>query len=195
MADVNGKMPVKGDAIYSAENNEPNAAGLVTSSRSAAISEQTMDKRPTSVAGDDDKIALDVAISLGDGSGVDKDNPVPMYMTDSPATEIEDYSVDALLKNGGTANHDYLTTSEFRGLHAEGSSAGLAKFELQVEDAPAAGTFSTIMTKFNSVANPTVEFSHKSPAPVPTGVIIRMVKTNLDNNDTDVYSLINGREV
>lgn len=195
MADVNGKMPTKEDGIYSLVNNEPSSAGIVASSRSAAIDETTMDKRPTAVAGDDDKIALDVAISLGDGSGVDVDNPIPVFVTDSPGSEIEDYDVQTLLKNGGSGNHDYVTTSELRGLNVEGSSAGLAKFELQVETGVAAGTYNTIMAKFNSVSAPNVEFAHKFPKPVASGITIRLIKTNLDNNDTDVYSLINGVEV
>ena len=194
MADVNGKLPTRSDGIYSLENNEPNSAGVVASSRSAAIDETTMDKRVTAVAGDLDKIAMDVAISLGDGSGVDSDNPVPVYMTSDPATEIEDYNVQSLTKNGGTGNHDYVTTSEFRGLNAEGSSAGLAKFELQVETGVGAGTYDTVMTKFNSVSNPNVKFDHKSPKSIASGITIRLIKTNLDNNDTDVYSLINGKE-
>ena len=194
MADVNGKMPTRSDGIYSLENNEPNSAGLVASSRSAAIDETTMDKRVTAVAGDSDKQALDVALSLGDGSSVSADNPIPIYAPSDPATEIEDYNVQSLTKNGGTSNHDYVTTSEFRGLNVEGSSAGLAKFELQVETGVGAGTYNTVMVKFNSVSSPNVKFDHKSRKAIASGITIRLVKTKLDNNDTDVYSLINGKE-
>lgn len=195
MADYKGKQPVRNDALYQVGDNEqPSSSAVVASARSAAISVATLDKIVTAVPGDDDKIALDIAMSLGDGSGVDADNPVPVYVTADPATEIEDYDVQSVIKNGGSGNHDYITTSEFRGLNVEASSAGLGKFELQVETGVAAGTFNTIMTKFNSVANPNVIFAHKSPIAIASGITIRLVKTNLDNQDTDMYSLINGKE-
>ena len=195
MADYKGKQPVRNDALYQVGDNEqPSSSAVVASARSASISVATLDKIVTAVPGDDDKIALDIAMSLGDGSGVDADNPVPVYMTADPATEIEDYDVQSVIKNGGSGNHDYVTTSEFRGLNVEASSAGLGKFELQVETGVGAGTFNTVMVKFNSVSNPSVEFAHKSPKSIASGITIRLVKTNLDNQDTDMYSLINGKE-
>lgn len=196
MADVNGKVPVRGDGSYDLINNEPNSGAIILHERVASPDETNQLKRPTAVSsGDDNRHCMDVAMADGDGIGIDKDNPMPVYLTDSPATEIEDYDVQSLTKSGGTGDHDYLTTSEFRGLNAEGSSAGLAKFELKVETAPASGTYNTIMVKFNSVGNPNVTFEHKFPKPIVSGVNIRITKTNLDNNDTDVYSLINGTEV
>lgn len=197
MADWNqGKMPVKNDGIYELVNNEePASSGIVSSERSASKSESTMTKRVSAVDGDDDKTAMDVALSDGNGNGVDLDNPLPVYISDSPSTEIEDYDVQSVIKNGGTANHDYLTTSEFRSLYATCSSAGYGKFELQVETAPAAGTYNTLAVKFNSVSMPNVDFDIRNPAPIISGVNIRIVKTNLDNQDTDMYSTINGLEV
>lgn len=195
MADYKGKMPVRNNAIYQVtDNEEPSSSAVVASQRSASQGVSTLDKFVTYVAGDEDKIAMDCALSLGDGSSVSADNPVPVYTTSDPATEIEDYDSQNVIKNGGSVNHDYVTTSEFRGLNAEASSAGLGKFELQVETGVGSGTYNTVMTKFNSVSNPNVEFSHKSPKSIASGITIRIIKTNLDNQDTDMYSLINGKE-
>lgn len=198
MSDYLGKQPVRGDGVYDgAENENPSTSALVASERNATIDVTTLNKRPTAKPGDEDKIALDVAMSDGDGNSINKDNPMPVYNTDAPGTEVEDYQLDVdVTKNSGSANHDYTTGAEFRGLNAEGSSAGLAKFELQVETAPASGTFRTIMAKFNSVANPEVKFAHRFPQPVASGSIVRLIKTNLEKGqDTDMYSLINGVEV
>lgn len=196
MSDYKGKQPVRGDALYQVGDNEqPNSSAVVASARSASISVATLDKIVTAKAGDEDKIALDVSLSDGNGNSINKDNALPVYLEESPADEIEDYDVQSVLKNGGSGNHDYVTTSEFRGINVEASSAGLGKFELQVETAPASTVFNTIMVKFNSVANPNVIFGHKFPKSIASGVTIRLIKTNLDNQDTDMYSLINGKEI
>ncbi len=197
MSDYKGKMPTRGDGDYNVTDNEqPNSSGLIASDRDAAIGVATMNKRPSAVAGDENKVALDVAMSDGDGNSINQNNPLPVFLAPSPATEIEDYdkAVD-VVKNGGSANHDYVTGAEFRAINVECNSGGLASFELQVETAVASGLFTTIMRKFNSVANPTVLFAHKHPKNIIAGVTIRVVKTNLDNQDTDMDSLINGTEV
>lgn len=196
MADYLGKQPVRNDGEYSVSDNEqPSSSGLIGSERSASIGVATSTQRVTAKPGDEDKIALDVSISDGNGNSINKDNALPVYMTESPGTEIEDYDVQSILKAGGTANHDYLTGAELRDLNVHASSAGLAKFELQIETAPAAGTYNTIMVKFNSVASPNVEMAFKKPKSIASGLNIRLVKTNLDNQDTDIYSSINGVEV
>jgi hypothetical protein len=197
MSDYLGKQPVRNDGEYSSPDNEQaSSSGLIGSERSAAISVATSTQRVTAKPGDEDKIALDVAISDGDGNSINKDNPLPVYNTDAPGAEIEDYdkAVD-VAKNGGSANHDYTTGAEFRSLNVECSSAGLASFELQVETAPASGTFATVMRKFNSVSTPNVVFALKKPKAIASGTIIRVIKVNLDNQNTDLDSVINGVEV
>lgn len=198
MSDYLGQQPVRNDGIYDGTDNEnPSSAGVITSERSASKSVSTMAKRVSSVDGDNDRTAMDVAMADGNGNGIDIDNPMPVFVTDSPATEIVDYDAAAdVAQSGGSANHDYTTTSEFRGFAAYGASSGLAKFELQVETAAASGTFNTLMTKFNSASDPNVDLVIKNPAPIATGVIVRVVKTNLEKNKpTDLYSTINGLEV
>ena len=194
---VDGKQPVRNDGIYDGSlNDEPSSAAIVASERNIAIGVETLNKRPTAKSGDEDKIALDVALSDGNGNSINKDNALPVYITESTGQEIENYNVaSAVAKDGGTANHDYITGSEFRNLNVDCSSSALAKFELQVETAVGAATYSTIMSKFNSISNPNVTFALKSPNAIAAGVTIRVIKTNLDNQATDLYSVINGVEV
>lgn len=176
-------------------NKRPSSQGLIVSDRDASPSETTMNKRPTAVSGDNDKVAQDVAISDSDGNHIGEDNPLPVYMAESPADEIDEYDVSSALAKGASANHDYTVTAlkSLKKVEAEGSASGLAKFEFQVETGPAAGTFNTVMTKFNSAANPNVMFKYKKT--VAAGVIVRMVKTNLDNQAQDIYSQIRGDEI
>ena len=51
------------------------------------------------------------------------------------------------------------------------------------------------MVKFNSTSNPNCEIKLKKPKAIASGSIIRVVKTNLDNQAQDLYSVINGVEV
>ncbi len=197
MSDYLGKQPIRGDGEYVVGDNEQaNSTGLIGSERSASIGVETSTQRVTAKPGDENKIAMDVALSDGDGNSINLDNGLPVYVVPDPGAEIEDYdkAID-VAKNGGTANHDYTTGSEFRSLNVDCNSGGLAIFELQVETAPASGTFATIMRKHNSVSSPSVEFSLKRPKAIASGTIIRVIKTNLDNQPTDMDSVINGVEV
>lgn len=195
MSDVKGKMPVRGEGVYDALTNaEPNSSSVVAHERNATVGVEQINKRITATPGDEDKVALDVALSDGNGNSINSDNPLPTYSTDSPADEIEDYDVVNVAKDGGESNHDYVTTAEFRNLNVDCSSAGLARFELQVETAVASGTFATIMTKFNSVSNPNVVFAHRKPKAIIAGITIRVIKKNEDNQPTDLFSSINGTE-
>jgi len=188
---------------YDATNNKrPSSQGLIASVRDAAPGETTMNQRPTAVDGDDDKTALDVAISDSNGNRIDQNNPLATYSVDNPGVEIEDGKLDedVTKKTGGvvtTVTHEYTVTAakELRKLSASCSSAGLAKFVLQVEDGVGAGTYTIKDIQFNSTSNPNVVLGVKIPAPIAAGVKVQVLKSNLDNGDTDLWSIINGVEV
>lgn len=191
-----GHIQSNGD--YDATNNKrPSSQGLIVSDRDASPSETTMNKRPTAVVGDNDKVALDVAISLSNGNHITEDSPLPVYVTESTGDEIVDFDEAVDVAKDATSNHDYTVSAlkELRFLNVEASASGKAKFELQVETAASAGTFNTIAVQFNSTANPNVKFNVKRPATIATGVIVRLVKTNLDNQAQSIYSTINGVEI
>lgn len=189
-----GHLLTNGD--YDATNNKrPSSQGVIASDRDASPSETTMNKRPTAVAGNDDKVALDVAISDSSGNRFDENNPLPVFQTANPGDEVNNYDQAVDTASDGSTNHDYTiaATSEFRQLKVSCSASGKARFELQIETGIGAGTFTTAQVCFNSTANPNCEMSYE-PA-VQTGRIIRVVKTNLDNQPQDVYTTIKGIEV
>lgn len=190
---------VQSNGDYDATNNKrPSSQGLIASDRDASPSETTMNKRPTAVVGDNDKVALDVAISDSSGNHFSDSNPLPVYITeDDPGTEITDFSEAVDIAAAASSNHDYTVTAakNLRALNVEASASGKAKFELQIETAAAAGTFNTIGVQFNSTATPNVVFRLNKPVPVAAGVIVRLIKTNLDEQAQSIYSTINGVEV
>jgi hypothetical protein len=196
MADINAKQPVLNDGIYDvSENPVPSSAGLISSSRSASIDETTMDQRITATPGDNDKIAMDVAISDSDGNKIDESNPLAVYNAESPGTEVDDYDEAVDIAKDASSNHDYTVSSSvsFKGLEVFFSGSGLMKGELQIETAPAAGTFTTVAVGFNSVSTPNSVLTYKKA--VPADVIVRLVKTNLDNQAQSLYSQIKGLEI
>lgn len=191
-----GHVQSNGD-YDAATNKRPSSQGLITSDRSASPSETTMNKRTTSVVGNDDKVALDVAISDSSGNRIDENNPLAVYQTEDPGAEVVDFNEAVDLAKDASGNHDYTVTAatEFRALNVEASASGKAKFQLQIETGVGAGTFDTIGVQFNSTSNPNVKFELRKPTAVAAGVIIRVVKTNLDNQAQSIYSTINGVEV
>jgi hypothetical protein len=197
MSDWKGfKHRVKIDGDYDGvDNKDPSSSGLIASDRAAVKDKTTMNKRPSAVDGQDDVTALDVAIRHSDGDRISEEQPLPVYQTESPGDEIDDYDNAAAVAEDASANHDYTVSAAktLKEVKASGSSTGFAAFELQVETAAASGVFNTVMKKFNSVSNPNVEFSYKKR--VETGVIVRLVKTNCDDDDTDLHSQIQGIEV
>lgn len=197
MSDWKGfKHRVKVDGDYEAvDNKDPSSTGMIASERSATPDKTTMNLRPTAVVGDDDKVALDVALSTGDGNTINEENPLPIYQTESPGDEIEDPHVGSDIAEDGVSNHDYVVSAAktFKRIEAEASSSGFAKFQLQIETGVATGIYTTIMTKFNSTSNPNVEFKYTKR--VLTGINVRVAKTNCDDDDTDLHSVIRGVEV
>lgn len=196
MADIKAKLPVANDGIYDlADNPIPSTAGVIGSSRAATIDETTMNQRVTATPGDNDKIAMDVAISDSSGNHITENNPLPVYQAESPGAEVDEYDEAVDVVKDNSANHDYTVTAAktMKLIEMVGSASGLAKFELQVETAAASGTFNTVATRFNSVSNPQARAKYKLS--VAAGVIVRVVKTNLDNRDMSIYSEIKGVEL
>jgi len=181
---------------YDAVNNKrPSSQGLIVSDRDAAPSESTMNKRPTAVVGEDDTVCLDVSLHDGDGQKYDEDNPLAIYVAESPADEVDEYDHASAVVKDAIANHDYTVTvaKKLKSIEAEAGGSGLARFELQIETGVATGIYTPVMTKFNSTAKPSVEFKYAKI--VAAGVKVRVEKINKDNQPQDLYSQIRGLEI
>jgi len=195
MADYKSYQPVRNDGEYVLNDNElPGSTGLIGSERSASIGKSTSTQRVTAKPGDENKIALDVSLSDGDGNSVNKDNALPVYMTEAPGSEIEDFDVVEVASDA-TQNHDYVTGSEFRDLNILCSSAGRAKFTIQVSTDAVPSGFNTIGVIYTSTSNNNVMYEMKKPKSIPTGYTIRVIKQNDENKATDLNTTINGVEV
>lgn len=195
---VEKRAGVANDAIYDgASNTKPSGSGIIAHTRDAAVDETHQVERITSTPGDDDKQALDVSISDGNGQKYTELNPLPVYNAESPGAEINDYdvAVDVLANAGGVATHDYTVSGsvEFKVVDIRCAATNEGKFDLEIETGVATGIFNVVDTALVSASSPTTDLRFYGK--VAAGVIIRVSKTNFHNKDNNMYSTIQGLEI
>tara|TARA_R110000868_G_scaffold272607_1_gene531836 strand:- start:5294 stop:6082 length:789 start_codon:yes stop_codon:yes gene_type:complete len=131
-----------------------------------------------------------------DGAAVSKTNAMPVYLTDSPGTEVNDYNTAAAVAAAGTSNHDYTVTAArtLRLAQIIGSASGRMKMEVQFETGAATGVFNTKFVQFNSTSFPNMVLPINELITVAAGVRVRIIRTNLDKSAADLYTTICGHE-
>lgn len=164
------------------------------SGSSVTVSATDLDIRDLAAATDS------VAAHLFDEAGVaySAANPLPVSISaDISGDEINNYNTAAAVAGGASSNHDY-TVSAAKTLllkQIEASGSGKMKIEVQIETAAASGVFNTRFVQFNSTAQTNMSIHLEAPISVATGVRVRVIRTNRDNQAQDLYSTISGFEV
>jgi hypothetical protein len=129
-----------------------------------------------------------VAAHLFDESGAafSAANPLPVSIQEGAGTEINNYDTQAAVAGGASDNHDYTVPggNDFILKRVIASASGKMKIEVQVDG-------STVAVGFNSTATPNIELNF-APVQVPAGDVVRVIRTNRDNQSQDVYSTIVG---
>lgn len=129
------------------------------------------------------------SVKIGDGAdflAVNTDGSINVVITDaSPGTAINDYNTVSSVAAAATSNHDYTSVGNFylNQIHASGS--GKIKIEVLVD---AVSKF----VCFNSTANPNIDITIANPILATSGQVVRIIRTNKDNQSQDVYSTISG---
>jgi hypothetical protein len=138
---------------------------------------------------------LHVAIHNSDSTEITENCPLPVYLAEHKGDEVDEFDRSIDTPKNAVDNHDYTISSdkEFKNLEAPCSGSGKARFALQVETGIGTGVFNTVAVGFNSTSNPQVLLKYKKP--VSAGLVIRVAKTNLDNQSQDLYSQIVGIEI
>ena len=186
------------DGVYNASaNTEPANIGVVAQERNAAASDTRQTQQITGKRGtvDTTVVSMDVSLHDEDGNAYTSNNPIPVSLEESEGDEICDYQTSATVIKNASATHDYTVSGSmtFIGDRAWISGSGKLKVEIQVQD-PGEETFSTKWVGFNSTANPNVDIDFAKIMKVPTGDIVRLKITNLDNQPQDLYSTLVGIE-
>ncbi len=123
-------------------------------------------------------------------------NPIYVQTVNTPevVTNVANYKPDTLA-GSGTANHDYpVVGSFFRLKSVLIASTGNSKYEVKV------GPVATLVTKavaFISTNEQSFRMVFDPPISVPvTGTgTVRVVKTNRQNQSSDLYTTIEGEDV
>lgn len=128
---------------------------------------------------------------------VNTDGSINVVIADStPGTPINDYNTAAAIAASGTSNHTY--TAGGAGLQLnqiEASGSGKMKIEVQIETGVGTGTYTTRFVQFNSTSTANMTIHIENPIVVATGVNVRIIRTNKDNQAQDVYSTISGYQL
>lgn len=145
----------------------------------------------------DFRSGLPVRLFDEDNLAYTENNPLPVSLQESEGDEVHDYdeAVD-VIKSGGTNDHDYVVTVAKTFLLSKVlfAGSGRMKVELQIEDGVAAGTFTTKAVAFSSTSKLSDEINLEKTIKVIAGVIVKVIRTNLDNSDQSLYTTIIGVE-
>ena len=123
----------------------------------------------------------------------------PIAVTISPdgqGTEIHDFKKATAIAKDATDSHDYTVTAlkTLKLQKVDASASGKMKMEVLVADGGV--TFVSKTVKFNSAANPNIEWDIRQVIlSVPAAGKVRVSLTNIDNAAQDLYSTISGSEV
>ena len=177
MSDYNSSLPVRSEA----DVDERLQSKIVDFTNPAQGAEVDADSR----------LHTKAHLSDENGDAYSSSNPlaVEFFETDD---EIYDYDAASGVAKNATSNHDYTTTAAFKLKSLILSSSGFSKFEVQIETGAATETFNTVAVAFNSTATPTKELHFQKGLNVLSGAIVRVIRTNLDNQPNSLYSTIVG---
>lgn len=136
------------------------------------------------------------SVKIGDGTDfleVNTDGSINVNVQSSAlsGTEFHKYgTTTAGVPNtpNDVVTHTVTTAKTFILKQWMATASGKFKAELSVNGA-------IVDTQFNSTATPNVERTIAQPIEVPAGQIVKVIITNRDNANQDLYAFINGNEV
>lgn len=198
MADYDSSLPMRtetnGDAAVKIVDGATPANELTVES-DGSVNARSKDGAGNSITSTSGK--MDVALNDEAGNPFTAANPLPVSLEESSGDEkVEFDQADSIAKDASD-NHDYTVTAAKTMLLSKiwCSASGKARFEVQFEDGPAAGTFTTKWVGFNSTSSPNLDIPAEKIGKQVAGAIVRIIRTNLDNQAQDLYSTIVGVEV
>lgn len=125
------------------------------------------------------------------GTAFSETNPLPVFITESSGTSINDYATSAALAAGASVNHDYTVTAGKTLYLTQIEAAGSGKIKMEVQAPSGTSKF----VQFNSTANPNCHIQLQEHIAVAAAAVVRVIITNKDNQAQNVYSTISGHEV
>lgn len=182
------------NGLYDAvTNTDPSLIGMVAHARDAAPADSQLTERLTSIQDGGGTVrALDISLHDEAGESYTKSNPLPVSLEESEGDEVHDFDEGADVAADATSEHTYTVgagkTLQLKKILA--SASGKMKVELQV--ALDGTTFATHAVWFNSTATPNVDMQLMDPIAVPAAGVVKLIRTNRDNQAQSLYSTISG---
>jgi hypothetical protein len=202
MSDFDSSLPIKSiqdleERVLVKIQDGEDASGV---DKSAEVSEKKLHIRAFGQDENDNDVQLrlndngSVTIANSDGQPIDENAPLAVYVAESRAEEVDEYDRAVDVAKNANSNHDYTVTAgkQFKFSEIQCSASGKARFELQIETGVGTGVFESKAVGFNSTANPNLVLKYTKN--IAAGLVVRVMKTNLDNQAQDLYSQIQGRE-
>lgn len=186
------------DGVYDASlNTDPSNSGLIASQRAASPADSDQIKRVTAISSGSVH-ALDISLHDESGNPYSETNPLPVNISETEGTPINDFKDAASIVSGASDNHDYTVTA-LKTLwltQVEWSASGKARMELKIETGVATNVFTSKFVQFNSASDQNASIILKEPIAVAAGVRVRLSMTNKEpGQPQDLYSTICGHEV
>jgi hypothetical protein len=180
------------DGAYDLSNNSnPSSTAVVAHDRGASVDETSQNKRPTAIAGDNNKVALDVSISDSNGNSFTESNPLYVAQVNSPGQEVCSFHVGVDVAAGASVTQTYTVAGTDLDLsQVEASGSGKMKIEIKTG---VAGSETTKAVLYNSTANPNMSLQLKDVITVLVGQNVLVIKTNRDNQPHDLNSSVIGK--
>ena len=181
---------VNGDGDYDAANNtRPNSSGLIAHDRNAVKTNSHLNKRISAV---DSSVDVDVAIRDEVGNPYTADNPMPVSVEESEGEEIHDENASAVaIAKDASDSHVYTVPAlkVFLLDQVMCSSSGRTKFEILTG---ASGLEVRSFVRFGSSSDNNPDGKLKRQIKVVAGDVVRVTRTNRDNQSMTLYSTIVG---
>lgn len=123
-------------------------------------------------------------------------NPIPVAFTDAEGTEVNNFNTSASLASLASSNHDYTVSASVTLKLSQilASASGKLKITLQTETGVATSVFNTVAVMFSSTSSPNLILPINENIAVISGARVRIIRTSLELQAMDVYSLISGHE-
>ena len=201
MSDFAARQRVNDNGEYNAtENPAAGSIAQIVHSRVATPDVTNQDVRQTGVQGTNDNTvyAADVALFDSNGDAFTALNPLPVApVVSTPGTKVIDFDEAVNTAQNASTNHDYSVPNgvSFTGAKIQVSSRNEAKYEIQLGDGAASEVFTTQFVTFVSPSNQHDEIDIACLVVADGGAnstTIRIVKTNLDNQPSNLYTTISG---
>jgi hypothetical protein len=136
------------------------------------------------------------SVKVGNGSnfmGVNPDGSINVNVQSSALSSTEQHKYNSTVAGvPGTPNDtvSYTVTAGKTFIIKQWAASGSGKFKAQLSVNAV-----IVDTQFNSTSEPNVERTISSPIEVPAGQVIKVIMTNRDVANQDLYAFINGNEV